>query len=121
MTVVKPIARPLPWLLILAALAVYAAMSLSHASAPHGAAVTLTQRIQTEPPAKTGNAFVQALPPAAGASGVPSAAVAPVDTVGRTVGVGVQRFADAGPGVGSSAATQAVQSCIPKLCPRPQR
>ncbi len=45
----------------------------------------------------------------------------PPETSVRPPVIGIQRFADAEPGVGAAAASQQPQTCGSKQCPRPQR
>ena len=130
MTLAKPIARPLlVGLLILAALLVYAAMSSRVALAPSLPSIAFPQQTQTESRSNTGTGqgqstqatqSYQTSQSSADTVQKPSGSGAPVDGAGRS-GIGVQRFADAGPDVVGPAAAQTVQSCGPKPCPRPQR
>ena len=129
MTIAKPIAKPLLGLLILAALALFAAVSLSVSLAPSRPSISFPQKTQSESRGNTGNASDQATQSSqpshssqssADAGQKPSGSGAPVDSVGRP-GTGIQRFADAGPDVVGPAAPQTVQSCGPKPCPQLQR
>ena len=45
----------------------------------------------------------------------------PPETSVRAPVIGIQRFADAEPGVGAAEASEQPQTCRIKLCPRPQR
>jgi hypothetical protein len=121
MTTVRPMAAPFVGFLLLAVLALYAAMSLSVAWAPSRASVTTIHRTQSEAPAQTGTALGPAAPLPADAGSVPSEPVAPVVGAGHTTGGGIQRFADAGPGIVDPAASRAMPSCGPKRCLPPLR
>jgi len=107
--------KPVLWSLVLAALAIAAIIVLSysggrptHVRDMHP--ITLTQQSQTEshPPA---GALGQDVPRSAAVGESPST---------RPTGIGIQRFADAEPGTTGPGAQQAVPSCGPKRCPRPQ-
>jgi hypothetical protein len=122
MAVAKPIARPLVMVLLLAGLAVYAALSVSHALAPPLHPITLSRQTQVYSPTSSGNAAGQPAPPAANVDGAPSVQqAAPPQGAGRPAANGIARFADGGPGIVGGAAPQAASGCSPKLCPRPQR
>jgi hypothetical protein len=130
MTIAKPISRPLlVGLLILIALAVYAAMSVSVSLAPSRPSITFPQNTQAQPRGNAGSAHDQATQSSQSAQssqssvdvGQPSGSGTPVENVGRP-GPVIGRFADAGPDVVGPATSETYQSCPgPKPCPRPQR
>jgi len=120
MTIAKPIAKPLLGLLILAGLALYAAISVGDALAPAGASITITQKSETQPPANIGSGRIQAAPATTEVGAQPPGVETPVNSAGRP-GIGVSRFADAGPDVLGQSQSQTMESCGPKPCERPQR
>lgn len=130
MTMAKPATgRLLIGSLILVMLAVLAAMSLNISSAGLRPALSLPQQSQTESRPNVTNGqgtatqsgqssqSVQASQSSANAVQKPSAPAQSSSPTGGTI----QRFADAGPGTVAPAASQSVQTCGPKPCPRPQR
>ncbi len=120
-----PIAIPIPGLLVLAALAIAAATSLSFGSgqlpkhALGGHPTTITRQGQSESHSRAGalNQVQLTEETTAPISGEPSGGV-PQE---GSPGIGIQRFADAEPGTLGLEARQAVPNCLPKRCPRPQR
>lgn len=124
MTIAKPITMPLLLgLLILAAVAFYATVSLSLSFAPSRPSIALPLTTQTESRAHTGNGkgpSSPSSPSSADAGQKPPGSGAPAESVGGP-GRGIQRFADAGPDIVAPAAPQTAQMCGPKPCPRPQR
>jgi hypothetical protein len=128
MTTAKPIARPLLLgLVILAALAVYAASSLSVSLGSIHPSIVLPQRSQTDNRPNNGNAQGQSTQgPESSQPSQSSAQGAQQPSTSGTggaagAGSGVTRFADAGPDVVAPTMTQSVKSCGPKPCPRPAR
>jgi len=117
----RPIARPLLVSLLLAALVLFAAISVSRALAPSLNAVTLAHQNQSQmySAAKGGNAPVQAAPAPAKASSGETVQRATPQGPAHPIAGGVQRFADGGPGI-PGRAPQPALSCNAKLCPRPQ-
>lgn len=113
-------------LLLVVAVAIYAAIALSDSlgqqtlRARDNRPTTVMQNSLRESLVPAGNSLGQAVPPLA-AAGESSAAAAPQDGSGHSTGDGMQRFADAGPGIVLPEAQPRIQMCGPKRCPLLQR